>query len=51
MLQTHHNMLWMPKRCEAEGCEETATLKQCKGCHMVMYCSKCASRQRIQSDF
>jgi MYND finger len=33
-------MVWIPKRCEAPGCNNRQDLKRCQTCSLVMYCSK-----------
>ncbi|CAG9461828.1 unnamed protein product [Pedinophyceae sp. YPF-701] len=34
------NMVWIPRRCEAAGCDAREGLRKCTQCTCVMYCSK-----------
>ncbi|CAG9461829.1 unnamed protein product [Pedinophyceae sp. YPF-701] len=33
-----HRMVWIPKRCEAQGCDKRENLSTCARCACVMYC-------------
>lgn len=43
-VQDPHYKIWIPKRCEAQGCNKRADLKKCVVCGCVMYCSKACQR-------
>eukprot|EP01094_Clydonella_sp_ATCC50884_P004983 TRINITY_DN13966_c0_g1_i1.p1 TRINITY_DN13966_c0_g1~~TRINITY_DN13966_c0_g1_i1.p1 ORF type:complete len:266 (+),score=62.95 TRINITY_DN13966_c0_g1_i1:82-879(+) len=41
MQHSRHNMLWAPKRCNVEGCDDRSlALSKCGGCGCVFYCSR-----------